>query len=150
VKRRIGHVEIALNETTKISVTNANTKNKTKESGNAAFKGTIASVKLEIFCKTVVGAGALTNSEPQAKVMPSKARRGTRIKPLVESCKLAANHGSGWRRMHLIQQTTPPIWQETSFSDWKKHTSNSLDWLVNQPHTYLWVATTRNRHHRRD
>jgi hypothetical protein len=67
-KGKFGHVVLPLNEKVSISITNANTKNETKEATNTVLKGTIAGLKSEIVCKTVSGTGSLTNEEPSSKV----------------------------------------------------------------------------------
>jgi hypothetical protein len=65
---KFGHVAIKVGEATKIVVTNAGTKNETKEAAPVVQKGTIAGIKSEIECKTLSGEGTLTNEEPSEKV----------------------------------------------------------------------------------
>lgn len=65
---KFGHVALPLNEKVSISISNAKTKNETKEAANTVLKGTIVGVKSEIVCKTVSGSGSLTNEEPSSKV----------------------------------------------------------------------------------
>jgi len=64
---KFGHVPIPLNQTTEITVTNAKTKNMTKESSPTVFKFQFAGQVVEISCKTVHGVGTLHNVEPVAK-----------------------------------------------------------------------------------
>ncbi len=65
---KFGHVAIKVGEATPIVVTNAGTKNETKEAAPIIQRGTILGVKSEIECKTLSGEGSLTNEEPSAKV----------------------------------------------------------------------------------
>jgi hypothetical protein len=55
---KFGHVVLALNTKTSISISNENTKNETKEAASTVLKGPIVGVKSEIVCKTVSGTGA--------------------------------------------------------------------------------------------
>jgi hypothetical protein len=64
---KFGHVPIALNQTTEITVTNAKTKNNTVESSPTVFKFEFAGEVVEVSCKTVHGLGTLHNVEPILK-----------------------------------------------------------------------------------
>jgi hypothetical protein len=64
---KFGHVSIPLNQTTEITVTNAKTKNMTKESSPTVFKFELGGEEVEISCKTVHGLGTLHNVEPIGK-----------------------------------------------------------------------------------
>jgi hypothetical protein len=65
---KFGHVPIAVDVPTDLSVSNVKTKNETKEASPAIIKGTIVGVKSEITCNTTTGSGVATNLEPQSKV----------------------------------------------------------------------------------
>jgi hypothetical protein len=64
---KFGHVPIALNQTTEITVSNAKTKNMTIESSPTIFKFEFAGQVVEISCKTVHGIGTMHNVELAAK-----------------------------------------------------------------------------------
>lgn len=61
---KFGHVVIPLNETTEITVTNAKTKNETKEFSPTVFKFPFGGGNVEVVCKNVHGTGTLHNTEP--------------------------------------------------------------------------------------
>jgi hypothetical protein len=60
-----GHLPIALNQTTEITVTNAKTQNETLEAAPTTFKFIFEGKPVEVSCKTVHGVGTLHNVEPQ-------------------------------------------------------------------------------------
>jgi hypothetical protein len=60
------HVEIPQDDTTEIQLTNAKTKNETKESTSIIFKVTTAGVPLELRATGVSGTGTLTNKKDAA------------------------------------------------------------------------------------
>jgi hypothetical protein len=64
---KFGHVAIALNQTTEITVTNAKTKNETVGPTFTVFKFTFLGIPTEVSCKNVHGTGTLHNVEPIAK-----------------------------------------------------------------------------------
>ena len=65
---KFAHVAIENGVATKIVVTNAKTKNSTKESTPGILKGELAGAKLEISCSVISGEGTATNEEePLAK-----------------------------------------------------------------------------------
>lgn len=60
-----GHVPIPLNQTTEITVSNAQTGGETLESTPTVFKFTFEGKPVEVSCKNVHGEGTLHNVEPQ-------------------------------------------------------------------------------------
>jgi hypothetical protein len=89
---KFGHVPIALNQTTEITVSNAKTKNKTMEGSPTIFKFTFAGVATEVSCKTVHGLGTMHNVEPvlgEHKVTGTLTIKANECKVLApEKCKV--------------------------------------------------------------
>jgi hypothetical protein len=61
-----GHVAIAENTTTELSITNAQTANETKEAGLTRLKETIGGVELELTATGVFGSGTIVNKKDGA------------------------------------------------------------------------------------
>ncbi len=62
------HVAIPLNETTEIEITNAATKNETKEAEPTVLESTVGGITTKLTATTVTGTGFIHNVEPEAKV----------------------------------------------------------------------------------
>jgi hypothetical protein len=96
------HVEIPQDTTTEIQITNAKTKNETKEATNTIFKVVLAGVPLEFSATGVTGTGTLTNKKDAATgehyttgTITYKYTGVTVVAPAGKGCEVFTDKGVG-------------------------------------------------------